>query len=43
MVIKEAYEKKYSTKPIVCRLKGSFSNEANEILKLIPSPNIVCI
>jgi succinyl-CoA synthetase beta subunit len=32
MVVKEAFEKNYCTKPIVCRIKGTFSTEANEIL-----------
>lgn len=29
VVVKEAFEKKYCTKPIVCRIKGTYSSEAN--------------
>ena len=43
VVIREAYEKKYCTKPIVCRIKGTKSKSANEIIRNIPTDNIVCI
>ena len=33
VVVKEAIEKKYCSKPIICRIKGSFADEANAILR----------
>ena len=40
MVIREAYEKNYVSKPIVCRIKGTAANEANKILEDMNNPNI---
>ena len=42
VVIKEAYEKKYCTKPMVCRIKGTNSNDANQIIQSLPTSTIVC-
>jgi succinyl-CoA synthetase beta subunit len=43
VVIRDAYEKNYCTKPIVCRIKGTNSEEANAIIKSIPSDKIICV
>ena len=32
VVIRDAFEKNYCTKPIVCRIKGTNSEEANAII-----------
>jgi succinyl-CoA synthetase beta subunit len=42
VVIKEAFEKNYCNKPIVCRIKGTLSDDANAIIKAIPTDKIVC-
>mmetsp|Transcript_24750 Transcript_24750/g.38538 ORF Transcript_24750/g.38538 Transcript_24750/m.38538 type:complete len:136 (-) Transcript_24750:4-411(-) len=42
IVIKEAYERKLASKPIVIRLKGTNFEEANEIIKSIKLDAITC-
>ena len=36
-VIKEAHEKSYVTKPMVCRIKGTNATEANQIIQALKS------
>lgn len=43
LVIREAVEKKYVTKPMVCRIHGRHSDEANEIIRQLKLNNIVCV
>ena len=43
VVIREAFEKKYVTKPIVCRIKGTNANDANKILVEMKHPKIHCV
>ena len=43
VVVKEAFEKGYCTKPIVCRIKGTHATEANQIIEALPTERIVCV
>ena len=43
VVIRDAFEKNYCTKPIVCRIKGHMAADANIIIKEIQSNNICVI
>ena len=42
VVIKEAYNKGYCKKPLICRLKGAGAEEANKIIRSISSDKITC-
>lgn len=42
VVVKEAFEKNYCTKPLVCRIKGTHSTEANEILRSMSNDMVIC-
>ena len=43
VVIREAFEKNYCTKPIVCRIKGNMAADANQILRDLKSDKVVVI
>ena len=43
IVIADAYEHKFLTKPMIVRLKGNKSTEAMKIIKEIPNQNVKCV
>ena len=43
VVIRDAFEKNYCTKPIVCRIKGNMAADANKIIRGIRSDKLCVI